>query len=80
MRRIRQPESLPAVGSLLNQAGYQGLQEDYPHALVADAIREQLAQERESGVVRPRHLLDHIVPFKRPVYEAVLKEFDDLVK
>ena len=25
-------------------------------------------------------LLDHIVPFKRPVYEAVLKEFGDLVK
>ena len=25
-------------------------------------------------------MLDHIVPFKRPVYEAVLKEFDDLVK
>ena len=24
-------------------------------------------------------LLDHIVPFKRPVYEAVLKEFGDLV-
>ena len=27
-----------------------------------------------------RDMLDHIVPFKRPVYEAVLKEFDDLVK
>jgi putative (di)nucleoside polyphosphate hydrolase len=26
-----------------------------------------------------RDMLDHIVPFKRPVYEAVLKEFDDLV-
>ena len=26
-----------------------------------------------------RHLLDRIVPFKRPVYEAVLKEFGDLV-
>ena len=51
MRRIRQPESLPAVGSLLNQAGYQGLQEDYPRPLVADAIREQLAQERETGLV-----------------------------
>ena len=25
-------------------------------------------------------LLDHIVPFKRPVYQAVLKEFGDLVK
>jgi L-seryl-tRNA(Ser) seleniumtransferase len=51
VRRIRQPESLPAVGSLLNQAGYLGLQEDYPRPLVADAIREQLAQERESGLV-----------------------------
>ena len=27
-----------------------------------------------------RDMLDHIVPFKRPVYEAVLKEFCDLVK
>jgi L-seryl-tRNA(Ser) seleniumtransferase len=52
VRRIRKPESLPAVGSLLNQAGYLGLQQDYPRPLVADAIREQLAQERESGVVR----------------------------
>jgi L-seryl-tRNA(Ser) seleniumtransferase len=52
VRRIRQPESLPAVGSLLNQAGYQGLQEDYPRSLVADAIREQLAQERETGLLR----------------------------
>ena len=49
MRRIRQPGPLPAVGSLLNQAGYLGLQERYPRALVADGIREQLAEERESG-------------------------------
>ena len=28
----------------------------------------------------PAEMLDRIVPFKRPVYEAVLKEFADLVK
>ncbi len=29
--------------------------------------------------VRARELLERIVPFKRPVYEAVLKEFADLI-
>lgn len=49
MRRIRQPGPLPAVGSLLNEAGYLGLQERFPRALVVQAIREQLARERQAG-------------------------------
>jgi L-seryl-tRNA(Ser) seleniumtransferase len=51
VRRIHDPQSLPAVGSLLNQPAYRRLQESYPHGLVADAIRDQLAEERSSGVV-----------------------------
>jgi L-seryl-tRNA(Ser) seleniumtransferase len=49
VRRIRQPGPLPSVGSLLNEAGYLGLQERFPRALVVQAIREQLARERQSG-------------------------------
>jgi L-seryl-tRNA(Ser) seleniumtransferase len=51
VRRIRQPASLPAVGTLLNQQAYLALCERYPRALVAEAIREQLAIERESGLM-----------------------------
>ncbi|MBO0682920.1 MAG: L-seryl-tRNA(Sec) selenium transferase [Candidatus Dormibacteraeota bacterium] len=51
MRRIHDPQSLPGVGSLLNEPGYRRLQERYPRELVADAIRDQLADERASGVV-----------------------------
>ncbi|MBJ7599427.1 MAG: L-seryl-tRNA(Sec) selenium transferase [Candidatus Nephthysia bennettiae] len=51
MHRIRQPASLPAVGSLLNEPAYLRLRERYPRALVTDALREQLAEERERGVL-----------------------------
>jgi L-seryl-tRNA(Ser) seleniumtransferase len=49
--RIHGPQSLPAVGALLNEPGYRRLQERFPRGLVADAIRDQLADERASGVV-----------------------------
>jgi L-seryl-tRNA(Ser) seleniumtransferase len=51
VRRIRQPASLPAVGTLLNQPAYLGLRERYPRPLVAEAIREQLKDERERGLL-----------------------------
>ena len=50
MRELRKPAALPGVGTLLNQPAYVRLRESYPHGLVADAVREQLALERESGV------------------------------
>jgi len=50
MRELRKPAALPGVGTLLNQPAYVRLCESYPHGLVADAVREQLALERESGV------------------------------
>lgn len=46
MHPLHNAVSLPAVGTLLNQAGYGRLQQRYPRALVADAIREQIAVER----------------------------------
>jgi L-seryl-tRNA(Ser) seleniumtransferase len=51
VHRIRQPASLPAVGSLLNEPAYLRLRERYPRALVTDALREQLAEERERGLL-----------------------------
>jgi L-seryl-tRNA(Ser) seleniumtransferase len=51
MRGVHKPAALPAVGTLLNQPAYARLKEHYPHRLLADAMREQLAVERESGVV-----------------------------
>jgi L-seryl-tRNA(Ser) seleniumtransferase len=51
VHRIRQPASLPAVGTLLNEPAYLRLRERYPRALVTDALREQLAEEREGGVL-----------------------------
>jgi putative (di)nucleoside polyphosphate hydrolase len=47
-----------------------------------DADIDIAAHDREFDAwkwVRASELLDLIVPFKRPVYEAVLGEFDDLV-
>lgn len=50
MRRLpSQPVSLPAVGRLLNEPGYARLKQEFPKALVAEAIREQLAVERNGG-------------------------------
>jgi L-seryl-tRNA(Ser) seleniumtransferase len=51
MRDLRKPAALPAVGTLLNQPAYVRLKERYPHRLLADAVREQLAVEREAGLV-----------------------------
>ena len=51
MHGVHRPQPLPAVGRLLNQPPYARLRERFPHALVAEAVREQLAAEREAGVV-----------------------------
>lgn len=40
---------MPAVGALINEPGYVRLRDRYPQSLVTDAIREQLAAEREAG-------------------------------
>ncbi|HKA48926.1 MAG TPA: L-seryl-tRNA(Sec) selenium transferase [Candidatus Dormibacteraeota bacterium] len=51
MRPLRGPSALPGVGRLLNEPGYRRLLERYPHTLVADAIRDQIAEERASGTL-----------------------------
>ncbi|HEX6548628.1 MAG TPA: L-seryl-tRNA(Sec) selenium transferase [Candidatus Dormibacteraeota bacterium] len=60
MRRVSGSQSLPAVGTLLNQPGYTRLQERFPHGLVADAIREQLAAEREAGTTTEEDRLTRV--------------------
>jgi L-seryl-tRNA(Ser) seleniumtransferase len=40
---------VPAVGVLVNEPGYVRLRDRYPQSLITDAIREQLAAERDSG-------------------------------
>jgi L-seryl-tRNA(Ser) seleniumtransferase len=46
-QRIQRTVSLPAVGTLLNEPPYAELVGTYGRARVADAIREQIAAERE---------------------------------
>src|SRR2546423_14966247 len=41
--------SLPAVGRLVNEPAYAGLVKDFGRARVVDAIREQIAAERDNG-------------------------------
>ena len=52
MHRLHLASSLPAVGTLLNEPAYAELGERYPRSLVADAIRDVIAGERESATVR----------------------------
>src|SRR5439155_17391967 len=51
MHRLHVASSLPGVGALLNEPAYLELRERYPHPLVADAIRDVIAEERESAQV-----------------------------
>ncbi len=60
MRQLHKPAPLPAVGRLLNEPGYARLQERYSHRLVAEALREQLAEERVSGVIDGSERLAHV--------------------
>jgi len=54
MRRVRDSRSdraasLPAVGTLVNEPAYAGLVKDFGRARVVEAIREQIAAERDNG-------------------------------
>jgi L-seryl-tRNA(Ser) seleniumtransferase len=54
MQRLRdstagRPGSLPAVGTLINEPAYAGLAGQYGRERVVEAIREQLAAERNGG-------------------------------
>jgi L-seryl-tRNA(Ser) seleniumtransferase len=43
------PGALPAVGTLINEPAYAGLTAQYGHDRVVEAIRAQLAAERDAG-------------------------------
>ena len=61
MHRLRGAGPLPpAVGTLLNEPGYRRLGERYPRWLLADAIREQLAEERSAGAVGDGERLERV--------------------
>ncbi|HSR26144.1 MAG TPA: L-seryl-tRNA(Sec) selenium transferase, partial [Candidatus Eisenbacteria bacterium] len=61
MHRVRGAGPLPpAVGTLLNEPGYRRLGERYPRWLLADAIREQLAEERSAGTVGGGERLERV--------------------
>jgi L-seryl-tRNA(Ser) seleniumtransferase len=49
--QIQLPVSLPAVGKLINQPPYAALVEEFGRAQVVEAIREQVAAERDDAVV-----------------------------
>jgi L-seryl-tRNA(Ser) seleniumtransferase len=60
VRHLRPAAALPAVGTLLNEPGYRRLQERYPRTLVADAIRDQLADERAATPVAETERLERV--------------------
>jgi L-seryl-tRNA(Ser) seleniumtransferase len=65
MQRLRHPgpdgpQSLPAVGTLINQPAYAGLVGDFGRARVVDALREQVAAERNVKAVSDAERLNHV--------------------
>src|SRR4029077_4187685 len=48
---IQLPESLPAVGRLINQPRYAALVDEFGRAQVVEALREQVAAERTDAIV-----------------------------
>jgi L-seryl-tRNA(Ser) seleniumtransferase len=49
--RVQRPVSLPAVGRLVNQPHYAGLVEEFGRVQVVEAIRDQVAAERDHEVL-----------------------------
>ena len=76
MHRISRADALPAIGRLLNQAGYRRLAEAYPHALLVAALREQLEGEREAGLTEDGERLarveDRLRGWTRPSLRRVI--------
>ena len=78
MQRIPRPDSLPAVGRLVNEPGYARLRPRFPQPLLVAAIREQLEAERAGAVATDEERLarveerlrDWIAPSLRRVINA----------
>jgi L-seryl-tRNA(Ser) seleniumtransferase len=65
MRRVRNPgpggpSSLPGIGALINEPGYAVLVADFGHARVVDALRDQVAVERNATVASDAERLSRV--------------------
>jgi L-seryl-tRNA(Ser) seleniumtransferase len=65
MQRLRNPgaggsETLPAVGTLINQPGYAALVADFGRAGVVAALRDQIAAERSGSAVSDAERLNQV--------------------
>jgi L-seryl-tRNA(Ser) seleniumtransferase len=65
MQRLRNPgaggsETLPAVGTLINQPGYAALVADFGRAGVVAALRDQIAAERSGSAVSDAERLNRV--------------------
>ncbi len=58
--RIQPPASLPAVGTLANQPDYAALAKEFGRVRVVEAIREQIAAEREGEVLSDSDRTQHV--------------------
>ena len=76
MRRLSVPDSLPAVGTLVNQEPYRALVRAYSRQLVVEAIREQLGAERVNSPVpegeRPALVESRLLAWTRGALQPVI--------
>ena len=80
MRRLQDPEpglpaSLPAVGRLINEPAYAELAEKFGRERVVEAIREQLAAERDgrsNGATREALVADRLQALTAPHLRRVI--------
>jgi L-seryl-tRNA(Ser) seleniumtransferase len=58
--RIHRTSSLPAVGGLINEPAYAGLADEFGHQRVVEALREQVAAERNGAAVDDAERVDMV--------------------
>jgi L-seryl-tRNA(Ser) seleniumtransferase len=78
MQRLRDPRSggtnaLPAVGTLINQAGYAALVADFGRAGVVAALREQVEAERRGSAVSDAERLTQVEASLRKALAPALR-------
>jgi L-seryl-tRNA(Ser) seleniumtransferase len=78
MQRLRNPESggsetLPAVGTLINQPGYAALVADFGRASVVAALRDQIAAERGGSAVSDADRLNQVEASLRKAIAPALR-------
>jgi L-seryl-tRNA(Ser) seleniumtransferase len=78
MQRLRNPgaggsETLPAVGTLINQPGYAALVADFGRAGVVAALRDQIAAERGGSAVSDAERLNQVEASLRKAMAPALR-------